>query len=115
MWRNSYGRLFRAVPAPSDEPGEDHALSGAGPDALTNEPTDVARPTTGDPRQLVFKFDPDMRGLINTSLSDLPVGSDGWAIHQGWVSVTPLRASFAEPAGGGTNGSADDRLWTQKL
>ena len=38
-----------------------------------------------------------MAGLISPSLDSLPVGSDGWALHRGWVSVTPLRASFGEP------------------
>lgn len=45
----------------------------------------------------MFKFAPDMAGLVSPVVSTLPLGSDAWAIHQGWVSVTPLRAGFGEP------------------
>lgn len=95
MWRNSYGRLFKhhgnsKVTGPP-----------AGPDALDTheqgalEDAAAVVPTPGG--SLVFKFSPDMGGLINPAMADVPVGSDGWAIAKGWVSVTPLRACFAEP------------------
>lgn len=96
MWRNSYGRLFEVI--------EPEIVQSAGPDALDSEP---------EPQKLLFKFAPDMKGLINPSLSSLPVGSDGWAICQGWVSVTPLRASFGEPPEDGIN--IEHRLWKMKL
>ena len=72
----------------------------------------VAKPQ--DAGRLSFRWAPDMRGLIDPQLSTLPVGSDGWAIRQGWASVTPIRASFAEPS---TEPVVDieDRLWKVKL
>ncbi|EMD42032.1 hypothetical protein CERSUDRAFT_110571 [Gelatoporia subvermispora B] len=100
IWRNSYGRLFKAhtpreaVAAPT--------MSAAGPDSPNEDPN--YQPRLGEnkaaPRdvgKLFFKFAPDMTHLINPSMSSLPVGTDGWAISQGWASVTPIRASFAEP------------------
>lgn len=82
IWRNGYGRLFK--PHKHSEP----STSAAGPDA------DVGVPGAADAEHLVFKFSPDMSGILNPK--DSPVGSDGWAIAQGHASVTPMRATFAE-------------------
>ncbi|KAG5635098.1 hypothetical protein H0H81_012454 [Sphagnurus paluster] len=111
MWRNSYGRLFKRTSdkATPVEPGQ---VRSAGSDAL-----DVIIPSNGkaldDQEELSFKFSPDMTGLITPSLSSLPVGSDGWAIYQGWVSVTPLRAAFGEPLHPEID--AEERIWKMKL
>lgn len=93
MWRNSYGRLFKRHVAAKP------ATSPAGPDSLdSNEQGILAgAPPSGAEHELVFKFSPEMGNLINPKVAELPAGSDGWAIAKGWVSVTPLRASFAEP------------------
>ena len=114
MWRNSYGRLFKALPnaqASSQQP-----IFPAGPNSLSNpgqlngdNATQASPKHAGD---LIFKFAPNMDGLINLSQSSLPVGSDGWAISRGHISVTPLRASFAEPEQ--THGSGD-KVWKIKL
>jgi tubulin---tyrosine ligase len=100
MWRNSYGRLFKNIAEQHDESSSDKGtVSPAGPDAATNPtktPTGPS-PQRTDDTDLLFKWAPDMRGLIQPKEDELPVGSDGWAIHKGSVSVTPLRASFAEP------------------
>ncbi|KDQ63734.1 hypothetical protein JAAARDRAFT_119884, partial [Jaapia argillacea MUCL 33604] len=101
IWRNSYGRLFKA-----HTPAEGKKLarrgSSAGPDSSTSEPNmDDNLPnreaSPADVGRLVFKFSPDMNNLITPPESMLPFGSDGWAMHKGFASVTPLRASFAEP------------------
>jgi len=91
MWRNSYGRLFKAVPI------AEQSVSPAGPDSSTagGIPAAEVIPTNAD--NLVFKFAPDLRHIITPSPPSVPVGSDGWAISKGYASVTPLRASFAEP------------------
>lgn len=116
MWRNSYGRLFKALPnaeAASKQP----PMSPAGPDSSSNPgPTNSGSATQTSPKNasdLTFKFAPKMEGLINPPLSSLPVGSDGWAMSEGHASVTPLRASFAEPPGK-THGS-EDKVWKIKL
>lgn len=115
MWRNSYGRLFKALPA--SEAAAMRGISAAGPDSPNAGPaTEKEAETEALPENigsLVFKFAPDMTGLITPSPTSVPVGSDGWAISQGFVSVTPLRATFAEPIirpeGDG------ERIWKIKL
>ncbi|KAF4623942.1 hypothetical protein D9613_001826 [Agrocybe pediades] len=106
IWRNSYGRLFKNV---SDSVKE-HVVKAPGPDAPTDHLTQAKEPQeeTGD---LLFKWAPEMKGLITPSPDALPVGSDGWALHKGYVSVTPLRASFGEPVGV----DAENLLWKMKL
>ncbi|KAG5648009.1 hypothetical protein DXG03_007043 [Asterophora parasitica] len=115
IWRNSYGRLFKNTSQINSEPGQ---LRTAGPDALNSLNTNVdgasGSITIAGHNELSFKFSPDMTDLITPSLSSLPVGSDGWAIHQGWVSVTPLRASFAEPTLA-EDIDIEERIWKLKL
>lgn len=116
MWRNSYGRLFQAVPS-MDASSAGQATNAAGPDAPSSEITTAELSTSGQNQpkafELRFRFAPEMKGLITPSESSLPVGSDGWAIHKGLVSVTPLRASFAEPPDNFTN--VEDKIWKMKL
>jgi len=99
IWRNSYGRLFKALP--SSESAAKQGVSAAGPDSpnadLASGRQLATEQTPGNVNNLVFKFAPDMRGLVTPSRASAPVGSDGWAISNGYISVTPLRASFAEP------------------
>ncbi|TFK41135.1 survival protein sure-like phosphatase/nucleotidase [Crucibulum laeve] len=113
MWRNSYGRLFKNIShchtrAPKD-------VKAAGPDAISDSPTvKVSGPEPEEVGDLLFKWSPEMRGLITPSLDSLPVGSDGWAIHKGWVSVTPLRACFGEPFAH-EHVEVEERVWKMKL
>jgi len=77
------------------------------------EPVEKATPTESD---LVFKWSPTMEGLIRPDHSLLVEGSDGWALHNGAVSVTPLRASFAEPIDGIHEfANVEDRIWKVRL
>jgi len=55
-----------------------------------------------------------MKALIDPSVDSLPVGSDAWAIHQGWISVTPLRSTFGEPPYIGEV-DIDNIVWKMKL
>ncbi|KAL0951159.1 hypothetical protein HGRIS_007891 [Hohenbuehelia grisea] len=113
MWRNSYGRLFKEVVGSPPEP----TMDAAGPDSLSAAPDKMEglSQTDTNNKGLAFKFKPEMKGLITPSLSSLPVGSDGWAIHKGWVSVTPLRASFGEPQQATPEDDIENRLWKWKL
>jgi len=97
IWRNSYGRLFKAHTETKP------SVSAAGPDGPGSKP--AAEAVDGqnkvDPTEnLTFKFAPDIHHLVNPVRDTLPQGSDGWAISHGFASVTPLRASFAEPPAG---------------
>ncbi|KAH9486911.1 putative tubulin--tyrosine ligase PBY1 [Psilocybe cubensis] len=113
MWRNSYGRLFKNV-SPTGVETVDRLVQTPGPDTNTNTETQASLPNTkNEIGDLLFKWAPEMRGLITPSLDTLPVGSDGWALHQGWVSVTPLRASFGEPQY--HESDPENLVWKMKL
>ena len=103
IWRNSYGSLFKTIPNPS-------TVLSVGPDPLDS----VADATSSDSQDLLFKFGPHMENILTPPITSLPIGSDGWAIHHGWASVTPLRASFAEPPQE-QEINAERRLWKMKL
>ena len=116
LWRNTYHRLFKAHShkqaaelGHSDlQVGPDSSIERA-PKATTQGDDDSA---TGN---LSFQFSPDMSGLIGLEPSTLPEGSDSWAIEKGWVSVSPLRASFGEPPELAAGGAIQDRVWKIKL
>ncbi|KAI0732371.1 survival protein sure-like phosphatase/nucleotidase, partial [Fomitopsis betulina] len=120
IWRNSYGRLFKAHKEERAAEAATQAMSAAGPDApgdgqraqSSGGINEVVKPQ--DVGRLSFSWAPDMRGLIDPQLSTLPIGSDGWAIRQGWASVTPIRASFAEPFSEPVV-DIEDKIWTVKL
>ncbi|KAG6879283.1 hypothetical protein C0992_003887 [Termitomyces sp. T32_za158] len=114
MWRNSYGRLFKRKTAhPSTPNGQALPVEL---DELGPAMKDVhSRTTTAlDHEELAFQFSPDMTDLITPSFSSLPVGTDAWALHQGWISVTPLRASFKEPDSNDQE-DIESRIWKLKL
>ncbi|ESK88895.1 cytoplasm protein [Moniliophthora roreri MCA 2997] len=111
MWRNSYGRLFKQIPTT----GVPAKVNPAGPDAITSATRPVKEDSDMPSGDLVFKWWPQMEGLIRPPASSLEPGSDGWAIHQGCASVTPLRASFAEPPHVLDDNSIEGRLWRMKL
>ncbi|KZT74649.1 sure-like protein [Daedalea quercina L-15889] len=119
IWRNAYGRLFKTHNDEAAAEKAAQAMSSAGPDspgdgqrAQATGGVDQVKPE--DAGRLTFSWAPDMRGLIDPQLSALPVGSDGWAIRQGWASVTPIRASFAEPVSEPVT-DIEDRIWKMKL
>lgn len=45
-------------------------------------------------RPLAFRFAPVMDGLVNPDPKTLPEGTDTWAIHNGYVTISPLRPCF---------------------
>jgi 5'/3'-nucleotidase SurE len=108
LWRNSYGRLFKNV---SGSIG--HPTIPAGPDPITAE-AHASGPEEAAIGDLLFKWSPEMGGLVSPSLDSLPVGSDSWALHQGLISVTPLRASFGEPRSHEAI-NEENMLWNVKL
>ena len=98
LWRNSYGRLFKNVSGSNDH----HIV---GPDS-TSAPAAAG--------SLVFQWSPQLEGVISPSLDSLPVGSDGWALQQGLICVTPLRASFGEPWSQGVI-NEENMVWKVRL
>ena len=106
--------MFKALPSPI--PTAQQSVSTAGPDPSNVDPASDSRLATAvQPEKvsgLVFKFSPDLTGLVNPSPTAVPVGSDGWAMLNGHVSVTPLRASFAEPL---MKPEGGEKTWKIKL
>jgi tubulin--tyrosine ligase len=95
LLRNSYGRLFENI-AEEPEILQRHGTGASGESWAISEAPESKVPKN-QVTPLLFKWSPDIGGLINPTVRSLPVGSDAWAIHNGRVSVTPLRAAFAEP------------------
>jgi tubulin--tyrosine ligase len=93
IWRNSYGRLFKSLSKHQDRTVN---LKVPGPDTTAQTPIGVPIPEENGSQGLLFNWDPDMDRIISPPVGSLPVGSDGWALERGWVSVTPLRATFGE-------------------
>jgi broad specificity polyphosphatase/5'/3'-nucleotidase SurE len=113
LWRNTYQSLFEAY-SPKQAAKLEHSDSQAGPDSIAQATTQAQgdNPATGN---LSFRFSPDLSRLIGLQPSTLPEGCDSWAIEKGWVSVSPLRASFGEPHEFAAGGSIQDRIWKIKL
>lgn len=99
VWRNNYRRLFKEVPSL---------------DANNSREDDRNSQFVAEEENLVFKFQPDFTGLLNPTSA--PEGSDGWALAEGAVSVTPLLTSFAElPESEHGFACLRDREWKFKL
>jgi 5'/3'-nucleotidase SurE len=120
FWRNSYHRLFKAC-SPERAAEQEHPYPQAGPNSIETAPAETNSQDAGEkvsPKRMIFEFSPDMKDFVNLPPSSLPEGSDSWAIESGWVSVTPMRASFGEPPAENVfvpGGTIEDRLWKIKL
>ena len=123
LWRNSYRRLFE-VCSPERAAEPERPSLQAGPDSTATVPAQsISQEAEGEVSTkkfggLLFEFSPDERELINLLPTSLPEGSDSWAIEMGWVSVTPMRASFGEPPAEDVfppGGTAQDRIWKIRL
>ena len=87
IWRNAYGRLFKHLPNIQDPQIE---VNPGGPDAHH----DADGSTSSPQKKLLFRFSPEFKDIIHPL--EVPAGTDAWALAKGWISITPLRASFAE-------------------
>ncbi|KDQ07683.1 hypothetical protein BOTBODRAFT_38579 [Botryobasidium botryosum FD-172 SS1] len=119
MWRNSSNQLFKRL---STEEKVQHKVLGTTQNSGSNLHLPSPPPIDVDakPGSLGFYFSPKLQGVLHPNMDTLPEGTDAWAIHTGRVSVTPLRAGFAEPGdesmafGGGSaphSQGATERLW----
>ncbi|KZP23606.1 hypothetical protein FIBSPDRAFT_858152 [Athelia psychrophila] len=118
MWRNSYGRLFKTLSRSQEALNE--GSSKAGPDGPHADSSGGSKGATDVDanaiNNLVFKFSSDLTNSLTPHPSSIPLGSDGLAFAKGAVSVTPLRASFAEPLARpeGDDGNLN-RIWKMKF
>jgi tubulin---tyrosine ligase len=111
IWRNNYGRLF--APTSADlEVVEPKEKTFKGTDADSTSTGHVGAGSSQDENKLVFKFSPDLGEILKAESA--PLGSDGWAIAQGAVSVTTLHASLAESHCEEFK-TVQDRMWKMKL
>lgn len=96
LWRNSYGRLFENVSGSRKLGPATQSSDATKAPGTSAEAPEAKIPKDLQTRPLLFKWSPDIDDLINPTADILPIGSDGWAIHNGSASVTPLNAAFAE-------------------
>ncbi|TFY69784.1 hypothetical protein EVJ58_g226 [Rhodofomes roseus] len=107
IWRNAYGRLFKAHRDGRAAEEAAEVVSGAGPDSQAEGKKARGAGWRGGGKARGG-------GEAVVQLSTLPVGSDGWAIRKGWASVTPIRASFAEPTSEPVT-DIEEKIWKMKL
>ncbi|GAA6061696.1 hypothetical protein JCM10212_005988 [Sporobolomyces blumeae] len=116
-----YGRLFKSLherstpsssqvddagPAAIPEPTSDDPERGSenvGSESLLVKPEHYEQP-------LAFEFKPDIGHLVNPPLHTMKPREDRTALHEGMVSVTPVRAAFAE-ASPPTGIAVEGGLW----
>ena len=106
LWHNSYGQLFKNVSGSIGRP-----TVAVGPDPGQ---TQTSGPDEAAIGSLLFKWSPTIKELMSRPLDSLPVGSDTWALRQGLICVTPLRASFGEPRSHEVI-NEEDILWKVRL
>ncbi|GAA5922345.1 5'/3'-nucleotidase SurE [Sporobolomyces koalae] len=109
-----YGRLFKSLN--STKPPND-SVDDAGPAAIPEPRTSAENNSVNGEHQgdenlllnaehysnpLAFCFAPDISHLVNPDTSTMNQGEDRTVLHAGGITVTPVRAAFAEacpPAG----------------
>ncbi|KDN52269.1 sure-like protein [Tilletiaria anomala UBC 951] len=90
MWRGEHGRLYMVEKEHTTE--SDNLPAGA--TDLTKRDVPAHVPSSAPQPQRRLRFGPDMQAML--APSDLPEGTDIWALMEGWISVTRLRPAFAE-------------------
>jgi broad specificity polyphosphatase/5'/3'-nucleotidase SurE len=100
MYRNTYGQLFKPTtkqsgawnPADVDDANPDADVEGDG--------------------ALRFAFAPNLHPILFPET--LPEGTDAWAFHHGYTSVTPFRAAYdglSDTGSGFGSGHPDGPFW----
>ncbi|GAA5892675.1 hypothetical protein JCM5296_003994 [Sporobolomyces johnsonii] len=103
MAHTRYGRLFKSI----SEPASSSAADQGGPAAIPEpDESSIKNVCDGDEdlmvkdehlsQKLHFAFAPDIHHLVNPRPEDMREGEDRTSLHYGGVSVTPVRAAFAE-------------------
>ena len=94
---NKYSRLFEPIESAGTDGKEQKKAEQAGPAAvaLNASPSDSASSTNKARQARQFRFKPDLSALVSPAANALVEGTDIHAIHNGCVSVTPLRTTFA--------------------
>jgi tubulin--tyrosine ligase len=100
IWRNGYQRLFQAHQERVALVLERQTQPEAGPDAAQRQSKQTDGVRDVNPKKvgsLVFKWAPDMTDILNPAHDICPSECDARALDDGFVSITPLRASYAQP------------------
>lgn len=81
----------------SEDAVSDSAASTTNGDGIAAAAVAASDPTNGtaqrDQKLTQFRWKPDYTA-VRKSVQKAPGGNDGWAVDQGFISVTPLRACF---------------------
>ena len=103
MGKNKYGRLFAPVEDSAPDSTAQKQAEEAGPAAVpVHSPTsdqqakdasNTSSNTTSTGK--AYRFKPEIGLLVNPDPKSIEAGTDIHALHSGWCSVTPIRATFA--------------------
>jgi tubulin---tyrosine ligase len=102
IWKTGYQRLFQAHRERSASVLQKRPQPEAGPDSEQGQKQSTVEQgkRQADPEEvgsLVFKWAPEMKGLLNPTDDSCPPESDASVLGKGCVSITPLRATYAQP------------------
>ncbi|GAA5949640.1 hypothetical protein JCM3765_002737 [Sporobolomyces pararoseus] len=99
----AYGRLFKSLnsaPPPSVDDSGPASIPEPTTTTTTNGDSDPDESLLVNPEHysqpLAFSFSPDITHLINPDAQKMKSGEDRTSLHDGAISVTPIRAAFAE-------------------
>jgi broad specificity polyphosphatase/5'/3'-nucleotidase SurE len=102
MGKNKYGRLFAPVEDEAPDSTAQKQAEEAGPAAVpvrspTPEQKQKAPANTSNTTSTgkAYRFKPEIGLLVNPDPKSIEAGTDIHALHSGWCSVTPIRATFA--------------------
>ncbi|KAJ6261397.1 hypothetical protein Dda_4067 [Drechslerella dactyloides] len=108
--QNTWGGCYAAVRTAADEE-DPNALEKANRDAEENPTRDAELPAVPAPpaqngedarkvmEKYKFRWAPRFSDVEKTAAQPSAEGSDAWALRQGYVSVTPLKANFLHGPG----------------
>ncbi|KAK9895829.1 sure-like protein [Cystobasidium minutum MCA 4210] len=100
MAPTKYGRLFVPLEQAKPETSAEADAEEAGPAAVpihSPPPHETPQPTI-KATSTSFKFKPDIGSLVRPDAATLVPGTDIWAIHHNFVSITPLKSCFEAAA-----------------
>ena len=116
MAPTKYGRLFVPLEQAEPETSAEADAEEAGPAAVpihSPPPHESVLPSIRS-TSTSFRFKPDIGSLVKPDAATLVPGTDIWAIHHNFVSITPLKSCFeAAPVHSGieTEEGSGKGLW----
>ncbi|PWN93085.1 sure-like protein [Acaromyces ingoldii] len=94
MWKSKYGQLFQPTAGAPAAAAVAAATTSATSDITATPASHQPVPASAPTPAVQFRFSPNMASML--APKDLTVGTDTWAILNGYVSITRLRPNFSE-------------------